>query len=117
MQVSRVTVASLADLGYSVDLMAADLFSPLPGDANLDLKVDANDLNLVGLNWRQNVSCWCSGDFNGDGRVDALDLNAVTSNWRIDVSGEAAAANAQQNAIATLEESGHDQPVKLGLEP
>lgn len=59
------------------------------GDANLDGKVDSTDLNTVGLNWRQEVTGWCSGDFNADGLVDASDLNVLALNWQQDVSGNA----------------------------
>ncbi len=51
------------------------------GDANLDGRVTARDLNIVGVNWRQDVNGWCRGDFVADGRVDAKDLNALAINW------------------------------------
>jgi len=64
----------------------------LGGDANLDGKVDANDLNILGLNWLQNVNGWCSGDVSADGLVDANDLNALALNWLKDVARAASAA-------------------------
>ena len=62
----------------------------LPGDANLDGIVDASDLNVVGLNWLQDVTGWCSGDFTADGVVNASDLNKVGLNWLQDVLDVAA---------------------------
>ena len=54
----------------------------LPGDTNLDGRVNSIDLNNLALNWRQNASGWSAGDFAGDGKVDALDLNELALNWR-----------------------------------
>ena len=53
----------------------------LLGDANLDGAVNANDLNKLGLNWRQNVALWSSGDFTADGIVSEADLNMLAINW------------------------------------
>ena len=57
----------------------------VPGDTNLDLKVDATDLNTVALNWQQSVAGWRDADFNNDGFVDAGDLNALALNWQFGV--------------------------------
>ena len=51
------------------------------GDSNLDLKVDASDLNAVGSNWQTENNKWSTGNFTGGG-VGAPDLNAVGSNWQ-----------------------------------
>jgi len=66
----------------------------LSSDANLDGRVNAADLNIVGQAWLSDVRGWCAGDFTADGRVDANDLNKIGLNWQMDVSGEAAAASA-----------------------
>ena len=58
-----------------------------PGDADLDFKVDAADLNTLALNWQQNVAGWSSGDFNNDGFIDAADLNLLAINWQAGASG------------------------------
>ena len=61
----------------------SDLRMNIPGDANLDGHVNAQDLNIVGTNWEQSGAFgWRDGDFNNDGRVDALDLNALGENWQ-----------------------------------
>ena len=56
-----------------------------PGDANLDGRVDAGDLNEVAINWQGEDRGWREGDFNGDGVVDAGDLNLVAVNWQFGV--------------------------------
>ena len=62
------------------------------GDANLDARVNATDLNALALNWQAtDVTSWAQGDFTGDGIVDASDLNALALNWQ---SGTEAAAPA-----------------------
>jgi hypothetical protein len=78
-----------ADLNVWLSLAGSENLSshrayPL-GDANLDGKVNADDLNVIGLNWLQAVTGWCIGDFTADGRVDARDLNALAINWNKDV--------------------------------
>lgn len=51
------------------------------GDSNLDLKVDATDLNAVGSNWQSESNKWSTGNFTGSG-VGAPDLNGVGGNWQ-----------------------------------
>lgn len=58
----------------------------LPGDATLDGKIDARDLNKVALHWQAQSVGWCGGDFTADGFVNAQDLNGLASNWLDDVS-------------------------------
>ncbi len=63
------------------------------GDTDLDGKVDAADLNNLGLNWqRTDADSWALGDFNGDGNVNAGDLNDVGLNWQHGVPAAAQAA-------------------------
>lgn len=51
------------------------------GDSNLDLKVDAEDLNAVGINWQTDNHLWSGGNFTR-GSVNAEDLNLVGINWQ-----------------------------------
>ena len=74
------------------------------GDANLDGRVDAADLNALALHWREEVASWEQGDFNGDGLANAADLNDLALNWRR-VDLEAAA----------VPESGTWRPLGIGL--
>jgi autotransporter-associated beta strand protein len=55
--------------------------SALPGDANLDGKVDINDLTIVLANYNQTGKTWSTGDFTGDGTVDINDLTIVLANY------------------------------------
>ena len=55
--------------------------TPLSGDANLDGKVDINDLTIVLANYGQTGKTWTTGDFNGDGTVDINDLTIVLTNY------------------------------------
>ena len=61
-------------LGYEGPLLGADV--------NLDGAVDSSDLNVLGLNWEQDVLGWSNGDLTADGRVDSSDLNAIGLYWR-----------------------------------
>jgi len=63
------------------------------GDATLDSKVDALDLNILAAHWQQQSGAlWSAGDFTGDGKVDALDLNVLAANWQFSSALEALAA-------------------------
>jgi hypothetical protein len=54
----------------------------IPGDANLDGKVDIVDLSTVGTNWQQFGVGWSGGDFNSDNIVDVVDLGLVGTHWQ-----------------------------------
>jgi hypothetical protein len=83
-------VIDLSDVGawLSEAASANQLASPyLYGDANLDGRVDATDLNAIGLNWQTtDASSWASGDFDGDQIVDSTDLNSLALNWQAGVA-------------------------------
>ena len=53
----------------------------LLGDANLDLRVNAADLNEVGIAWQSGSNEWSKGNFTGSG-VNVADLNVLALNWR-----------------------------------
>jgi hypothetical protein len=62
------------------------------GDATLDGKVNAFDLNALAANWQKPANAtWSEGDFNNDGVVNAFDLNALASNWQFGAGGSVAA--------------------------
>ena len=55
----------------------------LPGDANLDGRVDVLDLAILAANYRKNVTGgWTQGDFNHNGVVDVQDLALLAANYR-----------------------------------
>jgi hypothetical protein len=95
--ISDGNMASEFDLNDSGDVnqddvvfLVENIIGTSMGDANLDGKVDAMDLNQVGINWqRMDGAGWSNGDFTGDGAVTAQDLDEIGINW---LSGEAAAA-------------------------
>ncbi len=64
------------------------------GDANLDGKVGAPDLNALGQNWLGDPNAWQLGDFNADGTVDKIDLEELAKNWLASIppAGEPATA-------------------------
>ena len=61
----------------------------LPGDANLDGKVDINDLTIVLAHYNQTGTTWTQGEFTGDGTVDINDLTIVLAHYG-DTAGSAA---------------------------
>lgn len=50
------------------------VFEPIPGDVNLDGKVDFPDLVTLARNYGSNNAAWSRGDLNGDGSVGFDDL-------------------------------------------
>ena len=52
-----------------------------PGDANLDGKVDINDLTIVLAHYGQTGTTWTDGEFTGDGKVDINDLTIVLAHY------------------------------------
>ena len=57
------------------------LTATFPGDANLDGKVDINDLTIVLANYGKTGMGWTEGEFTGDGTVDINDLTIVLANY------------------------------------
>ncbi len=80
--------------------LVESILATFRGDATLNGKVDAQDLNAVGLSWQASGDGigWATGDFNGDNKVDAQDLNDVGVNW---LKG-AAAPRAPRAALAAI---------------
>ena len=77
-----------------VTFLVESIIGSFMGDATLDGKVDAADLNRVGLNWQTIGEIgWEGGDFNGDRQVNASDLNVVGINWLQGVPAAGPVAN------------------------
>jgi hypothetical protein len=97
--------------GQTVDNNSIILAAARNGDATLDNKVDALDLNTLAAHWQQTSGAlWSAGDFTGDGKVDALDLNVLASNWQFGTSLQAAMAAYPQFAGVTVPE-----PASMGV--
>jgi hypothetical protein len=87
------------------------------GDANLDGRIDAMDLNQVGIHWRSQTGMgWADGDFTGDGAVDARDLNLVGLNWRRGVVGAAIASRREPRAPLAAWQAVHAAVVDTAIE-
>ena len=55
----------------------------MPGDANLDGRVDVLDLAILAANYRKHVTGgWMQADFNNDGVVDVEDLALLAASYR-----------------------------------
>ncbi len=52
------------------------------GDANLDGKVDINDLYNLANNFLSTTATWLNGDFNFDGVVNDTDLALLAKQWQ-----------------------------------
>ena len=76
----------------------------LPGDANVDGKVDINDLSRVLTNYDQSTGAngWKLGDFNNDGKVDINDLSVVLTNYDRSVGAAAPAISAVPEPSSAL---------------
>jgi hypothetical protein len=53
---------------------------PIPGDADEDGRVEADDAATLATHWGQN-GMWSDGDFNADGIIDAADASILAANW------------------------------------
>jgi hypothetical protein len=90
---TTLALADNADLNLSTlrgeSSLASSLFVVQAhiGDANLDGKVNAFDLNLLAAHWQANGVLWSAGDFTGDGKVNAFDLNALAASWQFGTGG------------------------------
>ncbi len=87
--VGQILVAS----GYALtqNLGEAYLLTPaIPGDANLDGKVDINDLTIVLAHYNQTGTTWAQGEFTGDGTVDINDLTIVLAHYNQTAGSSAA---------------------------
>lgn len=53
----------------------------LPGDANRSGLVNEDDASVLSAHWGMSGMSWRDGDFNGDGRVNAMDAAILAANW------------------------------------
>ena len=74
-----------------------------PGDANLDGKVNVNDLAIVLAHYGQTVMSWSTGDFNSDAKVsDINDLTIVLANYGQSVGASGGMAAVPEPCTVTL---------------
>lgn len=98
--------------GYGTSAVTtADKFSfsaGLPGDANQDGIVNAQDIALVSANWLTHGPV---GDLNSDGIVNAQDLALITANWLATTGSTANAISAAgAKTSINLAAAADDQP-------
>jgi len=66
--------------------------SDIPGDADGDGYVDADDAAILAANWgTASGATWAMGDFTGEGAVNAADAAIMAANWNPDPGSESAA--------------------------
>ncbi len=125
-----LALADNADLHYTsfkgqpTDDNSLLITQALFGDATIDNKVDAFDLNLLAAHWQMNVPgsgltgspLWSAGDFTNDGEVDSFDLNVLAANWQSTLPLESAlVAFAQSSVLSTQSSSPIPEPTSLTL--
>jgi hypothetical protein len=77
----------------------------LPGDVNLDTKVDLNDLTIVLVHYNLTTGVdWATGDVNGDTKVDLNDLTIVLSHYNqtLGAAGAAVAPVPEPSALVLI---------------
>jgi MYXO-CTERM domain-containing protein len=90
------TVTGLDDLGGYAGLDFALMYeddavvleaAAVPGDANLDAKVDVFDLAVLANHYNLTGTDWFEADFNRDGVVNVFDLAALANHYGYDGTG------------------------------
>ena len=99
-------ILAQAEIGPSPGQMETFLLTPtMPGDANLDGRVDINDLTVVLAHYGQTGMTWTQGEFTGDGTVDINDLTIVLAHYGQSLGSSAAgsvSAVPEPGALALL---------------
>ena len=78
--------SGLVDTRVDPHVTNGDLVVAIPGDANLDGKVDFGDLVILGANYGKSGASFTSGDFNGDGVVNFADLVILAAHYGQEVT-------------------------------
>ena len=76
-----ILVWSEGNYDYTADAISYLLTPALFGDANVDGRVDVNDLTIVLSHFGQTGMSWAQGEFTGDGTVDVNDLTIVLAHF------------------------------------
>jgi glycosidase len=95
-------VVDAADVAVMVQQVLASQF----GDFNLDLKIDAADLQILADNWQQGDRGYAGADGTGDAFVTSADLDLLKANWGYGVTGpfESIYAAAERIGFAAVPE-------------
>jgi hypothetical protein len=75
----------------------------IPGDANLDGRVDADDYALIDRGFAKHLTGWSNGDFNYDGRIDAADYLIIDGAYERE-TGEAIGADVMAERVEAVGE-------------
>jgi hypothetical protein len=87
--------------GQDPALDAALVTAAVPGDTNLDGKVDVTDLGNIASSYDSIGGIrWSAGDFNYSGRVDVTDLGDFASTYGMSSGPSASAAVAATTSIS-----------------
>lgn len=108
-----------------VEFLVENVLGTFMSDANLDRKVDAEDLNRVGINWQQTGGgclTWSAGNFNGDDIVNSLDLNQLGIHWQAGVAAPAARVPRAPLALSVIVDRPtnpmkHQVPSRIDIPP
>jgi len=73
------------------DVLWVPLAESIPGDANHDGTVDAEDSSRLALNWGSSNATWEMGDFDKDGTVGPTDVAILAANWGYTAGSESSA--------------------------
>ncbi len=84
-----------------LDTLLRDILATEYGDANLDGRVDLDDLTLLGTQYGQAVTGWAQGDFTGDGVVDLDDLTILGTHYGFAAQSTASAPAPSAPATAS----------------
>jgi hypothetical protein len=79
----NVGASDLADCGFVFAFLPynGNLMPAVPGDANYDGQVDADDAAILADHWGDSGATWAMGDFNLDGVIGAADASILAANW------------------------------------
>ena len=107
--------------GYGTDAagntnQAFVIYAPMPGDANLDGRVDINDLTIVLSHYGQTGMTWTEGEFTGDGTVDINDLTIVLAHYN-DTTTPAAGCSGRRARTVHAGAAGRRSGRTAGLRP